>query len=58
MTATPSLSTRRKLSLVVRTRWHWLWTKDPQAVFARVSAVPAGTPPRSDAGYPEPQPVR
>jgi phytoene synthase len=41
VTATPSLSTRRKLWLVARTRWHWLWTDDPEAVFARVSAVPA-----------------
>jgi phytoene synthase len=42
LTATPSLSRRRKLSLLVRTRWHWLWNKDPEAVFAKVAAVPSG----------------
>jgi phytoene synthase len=36
----PSLSTARKVSLLVRTRWHWTWNKDPEAVFDRVSAVP------------------
>jgi phytoene synthase len=40
--ATPSLSTWRKLWLVAKTRWHWLWNKDPEAVFAAVSAVPSG----------------
>jgi phytoene synthase len=42
ITHEPSLSTARKLSLVAKTRWHWLWNKDPEAVFHRVSAVPAG----------------
>ena len=32
----------RKLACVVRTRWHWQWNKDPEAVFRRVSAVPYG----------------
>jgi phytoene synthase len=42
LTGTPSLSRRRKLSLLVRTRWYWLWNKDPEAVFAKVAAVPSG----------------
>ncbi|WP_435364640.1 phytoene/squalene synthase family protein [Haloarchaeobius sp. DYHT-AS-18] len=37
----PDLSLARKLSLVAKTRWHWLWNKDPEAIFHRVSAVPA-----------------
>jgi phytoene synthase len=36
----PSLSAFRKLSLVVRTRWHWMRHGDPETVFAKVSAVP------------------
>lgn len=36
----PSLSTARKLWLVSKTRWYWVRTHDPEAVFAKVSAVP------------------
>jgi phytoene synthase len=39
VTATPSLGTLRKLALVARTRWHWLWTDDPEAVFERVTDI-------------------
>jgi len=39
VTATPSLGTLRKLALVARTRWHWLWTDDPEAVFERVTGI-------------------
>jgi phytoene synthase len=39
LSVTPELGTARKLSLLVRTRWHWLWNKDPVAVFATVSIV-------------------
>ena len=39
LSVTPELSTTRKLSLLARTRWHWLWNKDPEAVFAKVSTV-------------------
>jgi phytoene synthase len=39
LSATPELSSARKLSLLARTRWHWLWNKDPGAVFAKVSTV-------------------
>jgi phytoene synthase len=41
LAATPSLGTVRKLSLLARTRLHWAHTKDPQAVFHRVSGVSA-----------------
>ncbi len=43
LSMTPELSTMRKLSLLVRTRWHWLWNKDPEAVFATVSTVSSRT---------------
>jgi len=36
----PSLSLPRKLWLLVTTGWLWLWNKDPEVVFRRVSAVP------------------
>lgn len=39
LSETPTLETTRKLSLLARTRWHWLWNKDPEAVFHRVSSV-------------------
>lgn len=42
LTNEPSLSTRRKLWCVAKTRWHWHWNRDPEAVFRRVSAVPFG----------------
>ena len=40
LSETPSLGTARKLALVARTRWHWLWNHDPETVFMRVSCVP------------------
>jgi phytoene synthase len=40
VTQTPSLGMVRKLALVAKTRWHWLWNKDPEAVFAKVSEIP------------------
>jgi phytoene synthase len=40
LSETPSIGTARKLALVARTRWHWLWSNDPEAVFLRVSCVP------------------
>jgi phytoene synthase len=39
VTATPSLGTLRKLALVARTRWHWFWSDDPEAVFERVTGI-------------------
>ena len=40
VTTTPSLGTLRKLALVAKTRWYWVWNKDPEAVFAKVSEIP------------------
>jgi phytoene synthase len=40
---TPELSTRRTVSLFARTALNWVVLRDPEAVFYRVSAVPAGT---------------
>ncbi|MFP8957210.1 phytoene/squalene synthase family protein [Natrialbaceae archaeon A-CW3] len=56
----PSVSTARKLWCVLKTRWHWHWSQDPEAVFRRVSAVPTaergqaerGPDPRPDEGVP------
>ncbi|KTG09269.1 geranylgeranyl-diphosphate geranylgeranyltransferase [Haloprofundus marisrubri] len=39
LSATPQLGRLRKLTLFARTRYHWMWTKDPEAVFWRVSSV-------------------
>lgn len=58
LTATPELSTARKVSLLVRTRWAWFRTKDPEAVFRRVSTVPYGDTTHSGAGHGERMPVR
>lgn len=44
----PSLSLPRKVWLLVKTRWLWLWNKDPEAVFRRVSAVPDSDPRASE----------
>jgi len=40
LSETPAIGTARKLALVARTRWHWLWNRDPETVFLRVSCVP------------------
>ena len=58
VTETPSLSTWRKLSLVARTRWHWFWSKDPETVFAKVSAVPSAADHRTERRPNEPAPTR
>lgn len=57
LSETPSLSTRRKLRLVAETRWHWFWNKDPETVFAKVSAVPSGASASRDRPG-EPMPAR
>ena len=54
---TPSLSTLRKIRLVIETRWRWFWSKDPEAVFAKVSAVPSGASASHDRQG-EPMPAR
>jgi len=58
LTGTPSLSTTRKTWLVLVTRWHWTWSKDPEAVFAEVSAIPMHGADHRDPGRGDPQPVR
>ncbi|MGQ4555225.1 squalene/phytoene synthase family protein [Halobellus sp. GM3] len=54
LSATPSLSTPRKLYLLAKTRLYWSFERDPVAVFRRVSVVPypddAGT--ARDPGHP------
>ncbi|QLD90878.1 phytoene/squalene synthase family protein [Natronomonas salina] len=55
LTRTPSLGTLRKLVLVARTRWHWQFVEDPEAVFRTVSEGVAGdepTPARPDDPLP------
>ncbi|WP_306052857.1 phytoene/squalene synthase family protein [Natronococcus wangiae] len=42
----PSLSTARKLWCLGKTRWYWRWNRNPEAVFDRVSAIPATEPER------------
>ena len=54
---TPSLSTLRKIRLVIETRWRWFWTKDPEAVFATVSDVPSSAATSHDRPG-EPMPAR
>ncbi len=57
VTETPSISTLRKLSLVAQTRWYWVWNKDPEAVFAKVSEIPMvedDPAPRTRPGDPVP----
>jgi phytoene synthase (EC 2.5.1.32) len=40
----PTLSRSRKLWTIARTWWHWRRTRDPVAVFKRVSAIPSDEP--------------
>ncbi|ELY40243.1 phytoene/squalene synthase family protein [Natronorubrum tibetense] len=47
----PALSSTRKLWCLTKTRWHWHWNRDPEAVFRRVSAVPALDTDRHDSGH-------
>ncbi|MFB6165817.1 MAG: phytoene/squalene synthase family protein [Haloarculaceae archaeon] len=58
LSATPSLSTRRKLWLAVRTRWHWALAGDPEAVFERVSCVGTASPTSVGPEPPETLPVQ
>ncbi|QLG51160.1 phytoene/squalene synthase family protein [Natrinema halophilum] len=54
----PSLSTTRKLWCLAKTRWHWHWNSDPEAVFQRVSAVPAAEPERRSPEHGDSIPTR
>lgn len=56
LSATPSLSRRRRLWLLVRTWWHWRRHRDPEAAFYAVSPVaerPTGSHPDRFAPDPE-----
>jgi phytoene synthase len=37
LSETPQLSTARKLALLARTRWQWVWNNDPEAVFRNIT---------------------
>ncbi|WP_224448967.1 phytoene/squalene synthase family protein [Haloprofundus salilacus] len=59
LSKTPQLGTLRKLSLLARTRYHWMWTKDPEAVFWRVSSVSyRGSATAGPGGRPDRLPTR
>jgi len=54
LSETPELSRSRKLSLFARTALNWAVLRDPEAVFYRVSAVPASAgrgPGSTEAGW-------
>ncbi|TQQ83866.1 phytoene/squalene synthase family protein [Halonotius terrestris] len=42
LSATPQLGTARKLYLLAKTRWRWIWNKDPEAVFWAVTSDGTG----------------
>ena len=53
LTSRPELSTPHRLVLAARTWYHWRRSREPQAVFEAVSAVPApDRPGDTDAGLP------
>jgi phytoene synthase len=58
LTATPSLSATRKLTLVAKTWLYWRLSRDPERVFAKVAAVPTAGEPRRGPERGEPLPVR
>ncbi len=37
LSETPQLSMARKLALLARTRWQWVWNNDPEAVFQNIT---------------------
>ena len=58
VTREPSLGTLRKLALVARTRWHWLWSDDPETVFEKVSGLSMTDDRSTAAGPGKPVPMR
>ena len=58
VTTTPSLGTLRKVALVARTRWHWLWSDDPEAVFETISGISMNGDRSSAPGPGDPVPMR
>ena len=53
----PSLSRPRKLWLAAKTRWHWQWNRDPEAVFRRVSGISLPEAPTTEPDRAEPTPT-
>ncbi|MGM0604609.1 MAG: phytoene/squalene synthase family protein [Halobacteriota archaeon] len=51
LSSTPTLGTLRKLRLLAKTRWRWIWSTDPEAVFSEVSGIGS---PESRSHGPEP----
>jgi phytoene synthase len=58
LTRTPELSAPRKVWLVAKTWAYWKWTKDPETVFAKVSAVPRSGDTHRSPEPGEPLPAR
>ncbi|QSG04055.1 phytoene/squalene synthase family protein [Natranaeroarchaeum sulfidigenes] len=54
----PDLSMPRKLWLAARTRWHWQWNRDPEAVFQRVSTITETDTPHHDPDRPDTTPAQ
>ena len=58
VSTTPDLSFRRKIALLVRTRWKWQWNHDPEAVFHEVTNGFDTEPGRHGHGPPDPTVLR
>ncbi|MFC6835146.1 phytoene/squalene synthase family protein [Halomarina ordinaria] len=58
LSTTPQLSTARKTWVAAKTRAYWAFSKDPETVFAKVSAIPMTGDRHAEPGAGEPQPVR
>lgn len=54
----PELSMTRKLWLAAKTRWHWQWNRDPDAVFQRVSTITETDTPQHDPDRPDTTPAQ
>ncbi|WP_435153152.1 phytoene/squalene synthase family protein [Haladaptatus sp. DFWS20] len=54
LSATPQLSLARRLWVLIRTRWHWRLTSDPESVFRAVSSIPEENGHRTGTGSPSP----
>ena len=54
VSTTPDLTFRRKIALLVRTRWKWQWNRDPEAVFYEVTNGFDTDPSHHGHGRPDP----
>ncbi|WP_266079782.1 phytoene/squalene synthase family protein [Haladaptatus caseinilyticus] len=54
LSTTPQLSLTRRLWVLVRTRWHWRISRDPETVFRAVSSIPEANDYRAGTGAPAP----